>query len=162
MIIQKNRRVCISSQNLIHFAIGCHGEKNIWVLQLNIAESKKKYMFAGILLHIIKLKTVYSYESHHYGGCNQSLTSHASTLPSSRKVKPAIRNYSAHKERQKFWFSIPKLTSQLTIGNCQMAIHLVLRHIFLGPTQQTDPNKINVLMSPAIAFVYDFLFEIVY
>ena len=49
-------------------------------------------MLAGIWLHIIKLKTVYSYESHHYGGCNQSLTSPASTLPISRKVKPAIQN----------------------------------------------------------------------
>ena len=51
-------------------------------------------MLAGILLHIIKLKTVYSYESYHYGGCNQSLTSRASTSPISRKVKPAIiQNY---------------------------------------------------------------------
>ena len=40
MIIQKNRRVCTSSQNLIRFAIRCHRE-NIWVLQLNIADSKK-------------------------------------------------------------------------------------------------------------------------
>ena len=28
-----------------------------------------------------------------------------------------------------------------------------LRHVFLGPTQQTDPNNINVSMSPASAFV---------
>ena len=34
-------------------------------------------MLAGILLHIIKLKTVYT----------------ASTLPISRKVKPAIQSY---------------------------------------------------------------------
>ena len=50
-------------------------------------------MLAGILWHITKLKTVYSYERHHYGGCNESLTSRASTLPISRKVKPAIQNY---------------------------------------------------------------------
>ena len=50
-------------------------------------------MLAGILLYIMKLKTVYSYESHRYGGCNQSLTSRASTLPISIKVKPAIQNY---------------------------------------------------------------------
>ena len=50
-------------------------------------------MLTGILLHIIKLKTVYSYESHHYGICNQFLTSRASTLTISRKVKPAIQNY---------------------------------------------------------------------
>ena len=44
-------------------------------------EKYKKYMLAGILLHIIKLKTTYEYshKSHHYGGCNQSLTSRAST-----------------------------------------------------------------------------------
>ena len=41
-------------------------------------------MLAGILLHIIKLKTVYSYESDHSGGSNQSLTSCASSLPISR------------------------------------------------------------------------------
>ena len=50
-------------------------------------------MLTGILAHIIKLKTVYSYEGHHYGGCNQSLTSRVSTLPISRKVKPTIKNY---------------------------------------------------------------------
>ena len=32
--------VLTSSQNLIHFAIRCHRE-NIWVLQLNIADSEK-------------------------------------------------------------------------------------------------------------------------
>ena len=37
----KNRRVRTSRQNLIHFAIRCHTEKNIRVLQLNIADSKK-------------------------------------------------------------------------------------------------------------------------
>ena len=31
-------------------------------------------MLAGILLHIIKLKTVYSYENHHYDSCNQRVT----------------------------------------------------------------------------------------
>ena len=36
-------------------------------------------MLAGILLHIIKLKTMYFHKSHHYGGCNQSLTSRVST-----------------------------------------------------------------------------------
>ena len=40
MIIQKNRRVRISSRNLMHFAIRCHPE-NIWVLELNIADSNK-------------------------------------------------------------------------------------------------------------------------
>ena len=40
MIIQKNRHVRTSSQNLIHFAIRSHRE-NIWVLDLNIADSKK-------------------------------------------------------------------------------------------------------------------------
>ena len=49
-------------------------------------------MFAGILLHI-KLKTVYFYESHHYGDFNQWLTSRASPSPISRTVKPAIQNY---------------------------------------------------------------------
>ena len=39
MIIQK-KGVSTSSQNLIHFAITCHRE-NIWVLQLNIADSEK-------------------------------------------------------------------------------------------------------------------------
>ena len=29
-------------------------------------------MFAGVLLHIIKLKTTYFYVSRHYGGCNRS------------------------------------------------------------------------------------------
>ena len=62
------------------------------------------------------LKTMYSYETHDYGGCNQWLTSRASTLPISRKVsekKSQASNSelrSAHKERQKFWFSIQKLT----------------------------------------------------
>ena len=50
-------------------------------------------ILAGILLHIITLKTMYSYESYHYGDCNQMLTSHASTLSIYRKVKPAIQNY---------------------------------------------------------------------
>ena len=51
-------------------------EKNISVLQLNIADLKKiykKYMLAGILLHILKLKTTYSHKNCCYGGCNQSL-----------------------------------------------------------------------------------------
>ena len=34
-------------------------------------------MLAGILLHIIKFKTTYSHESHHYGGWKESLTSRA-------------------------------------------------------------------------------------
>ena len=33
---------------------------------------------------------------------------------------------SANKQRKKFRFSIQNLTSQLTIGNCQMGIHLVV------------------------------------
>ena len=49
-------------------------------------------MWADILLHIIKLKTVYSYENYHYGGRNQSLTTRASTLPVARKVNSAIQN----------------------------------------------------------------------
>ena len=68
MIIQKNR-----IRNKISYISQLDAtEKNIWVLQLNIADSKKnikKYMLAGILLHIIKLKTTYSHKSHHYGGC---------------------------------------------------------------------------------------------
>ena len=58
-------------------------------------ESKniKKYTLAGILLYIIKFTTTYSYESHHYGGCNESMKCRASTLPVSRKVKPVIQNY---------------------------------------------------------------------
>ena len=50
-------------------------------------------MLAVILLHIIELKTLYSYESYHYGGCNQSLTSRAKALPIYRKVKSAFQNY---------------------------------------------------------------------
>ena len=50
-------------------------------------------MLAAISLYIIELKTVYSYECHHYGGCNQSLTNRASKLPISIKVNPAIQNY---------------------------------------------------------------------
>ena len=38
-----------------------------------------KNMLAGILLHILKLKTTYSHENHHYGGYNQLLKSRAST-----------------------------------------------------------------------------------
>ena len=49
-------------------------------------------MLADILLHIIKLETVYSYESHHYGGCNRSLMIRATTLSISKKVRPAIQN----------------------------------------------------------------------
>ena len=40
IMIQKNRRVRTSSQNLIRFAITCH-RGNIWVLQLNVANSEK-------------------------------------------------------------------------------------------------------------------------
>ena len=79
MIIRKNRRVRISSRNLIHFAIRCHWEKHSSTSIKYRRFQKKifKYFLVGILLHIIKLKTVYSYESHHYGGCNQSLMSRA-------------------------------------------------------------------------------------
>ena len=42
-IVQKNRRVRRSRRNLIHSAIRCH-RKDIWVLQLNIADSKKIYI----------------------------------------------------------------------------------------------------------------------
>ena len=48
-------------------------EQNIWVLKYRRFQEKyKKCMLAGILLHIIKLKTTYSHKSHHYAGCNQS------------------------------------------------------------------------------------------
>ena len=67
-------------------------------------------MLADILLLIIKLKTTYSDESHHDGGCNLSLTSRASTLSIFRKVKPDSELQSAHEKRQKFLFSIQKLT----------------------------------------------------
>ena len=92
MITQKNRRVRISSKNLILFAIRCQRTKhlNTSIKYRRFQEKCKKYMLAGILLHIIKLKTTYSHESHHYSGCNQSLTSRASTWPISKKVKPAI------------------------------------------------------------------------
>ena len=53
-------------------------------------------MLAAILLHIITLKTAYSDESHHYGDCNKTLTSHASKLPIPRKVKPEIQNYEVY------------------------------------------------------------------
>ena len=81
MTIQKNRRVCTSRQNLRHFAVRCYREKHLStsIKYRRFREKYKKYMWAGILLHAIKLKTTHSYESHHYGGCNQSLTSHAST-----------------------------------------------------------------------------------
>ena len=58
----------------------------------------EKYILAGILLHIITSKTTYSYESHHYGKCNQTLTS---TSPISRKVKPATQNYKVPIKRVK-------------------------------------------------------------
>ena len=54
-------------------------------------------MLAGILLHIIKLKTTYSYESRHNGGRNQSLTS-----PNSRNIKPSIQNYKVPIKASKF------------------------------------------------------------
>ena len=50
-------------------------------------------MLAGILLHIIKLKTTDFYEIHHYGDGNQPLTRRASILPISIKVNLAIENY---------------------------------------------------------------------
>ena len=95
MIIQKNRRVRISSENLIHSAIGWHREKhlNTSIEYRRFKKKLKKYKLAGILLHIIKLKTMYSYVSHHHGGCKQSLVSHSTTLLISTKVKPAIQNY---------------------------------------------------------------------
>ena len=75
MIIQKNRRIRTSSQNLIHFAIRCHQEKHFGtsIKYHRFQKIYKKYKVVDILLHIFKLKTTYSYESHHYGGCNQSL-----------------------------------------------------------------------------------------
>ena len=59
-------------------------------------------MLAAILLHIITLKTAYSDESHHYGDCNKTLTSHASKLPIPRKVKPEIQNYEVY-----LWVQLP-------------------------------------------------------
>ena len=81
MIIQKNRRVRTSSQNLIHFAIRCHREKHLStsIKYRRFQEKYERYMLARILWPIIKLKTTYSHKSHHYGGSNQSLTSRAST-----------------------------------------------------------------------------------
>ena len=74
MIIQKYRRVRIWSQHLIYFAIRCHREKYFSTSFKYRRFRKKnfKHLLAGIFLHItsIKLKTVYSYESHHYRGCN--------------------------------------------------------------------------------------------
>ena len=74
MIIQKNRSVCILSQSSIHFAIRCHREKHlstsIEYRRFKKIKKSKKYILAGVLSHIMKLKTMKSYESHHYGGCN--------------------------------------------------------------------------------------------
>ena len=70
-MIKKNRRVRISSQNLLRFAIRCHREKHLCASIEYIVDSEKhlkKYVLTGMLVHIFKLKTVYSYESHHYGG----------------------------------------------------------------------------------------------
>ena len=94
-------------------------------------------MFAGILLHIIKLKMMYSHESHHYGGCNQSLTSRTSPKPISRKVKPAIPNYKVPIKSVKNFFL--DLEINFTVN-----------------------NNINVSMSPATAFIFNFQSEFVY
>ena len=90
-----HRRVCTLGQSSMHFVFRCHREKPLSTsIKFRRFQKKyKKYMSAGIFLHIIKLKTTYPYESHHYGDCNLSLTSRASTLLISRKVKPAIQNY---------------------------------------------------------------------
>ena len=95
MINQTNRQVRISSQNLLHFAIRCHRKKylNASIKYRRFQTKFKKYILACILLHSTKLKKMHSYESHPYGGRNQSLASRASTLPISRKVKAAIQNY---------------------------------------------------------------------
>ena len=81
MIIQKNRRVRTSRQNWINFAIRCYQEKYLStsIKYRRFQKIYKKYTLAGILLHIIKLKTTYSHKSHHYGSRNQSLTNRAST-----------------------------------------------------------------------------------
>ena len=94
-MIQKNGRYRILSKILTRFAIRCHREKhlNTLIKYRILKKKKKKNILAGTLLHIIELKTVYSFESHYYSGCNQSLTSRASTLPISEKVKPTIQNY---------------------------------------------------------------------
>ena len=72
------RRNRTSSQNWIHFAIKCHWENHssTSIKYRGFQKKYKKYMLVGILF--IKLKTTYSHESHHYGGCNQSLTSRPS------------------------------------------------------------------------------------
>ena len=63
-------------------------EKNVWLLQLNIADSKKNYKKIYVGRHFIthiELKTTYFHEStalrkydvlsrEYYGDCNQSLT----------------------------------------------------------------------------------------
>ena len=84
-------------------------------------------MLACIILYIIKLKTVYSYEIHHYDGCNQSLTSRVSTLPIFRKVKPAIQNYKVPiKSVSKFFILDSEINFIVKIMNYQMGIHLVV------------------------------------
>ena len=57
MIIQKNRHVRTSKQNLIHIRITCHREKPLStsIKYRRFQGNYKKYMLAGILLHIIKL-----------------------------------------------------------------------------------------------------------
>ena len=153
MIIQKNRRVRTSRQNLIHFVIRWNWKKHLStsIKYRKFPEKYKKYMLAGILLHIIKFKTTYSHKSHHYGGCNQSLTSRASTQPISRKVKPAIQNYSAQKERRKFLFSVEKLTLQLKIilrylysyiiFNSRFCIDQSLRSYYLKRSKLCESNN---------------------
>ena len=71
-IMQKNRRVRTLKQNLIYFAIRWDREKHLNTLIKYRRFQKKifEYILASILLHIINLKTVYSYGIHHYGSCN--------------------------------------------------------------------------------------------
>ena len=77
MILQKNRHVCTSKQNLIHSTIRWHREKRLStsVKYRRFQKKYKKYMSGDI----IKLKTTYSHRSHHNGGCNRSLTSRTLT-----------------------------------------------------------------------------------
>ena len=89
MSIQKNICIRISSQNSIHFVIRCHRGKHLSTLIKYRRFQKKKLKKCWPAFYY----TVYSYESHHYGGCNQSLTRHTSTITISRIGKPAIQNY---------------------------------------------------------------------
>ena len=61
MIIQKNRRARISNQNLIHFAIRCHGEKHLgtsikyrrFQKKLNKKYVGRRFITSGILIFIL-------------------------------------------------------------------------------------------------------------